>query len=84
MRGYILLRDNPYMAASDRHGRFSVKHLPAGEHTFQLWHERSGYLRNVQFGSQQSDAKGRVTLIIGEGANEASVTRLDPALFENE
>lgn len=44
MRGYILVRPNPYMAVTDEQGRFEIKNLPAGEHEFRVWHERKGYL----------------------------------------
>ena len=84
MRGYVLLRNNPYMAVSDAHGRFSIRHLPAGERTFRLWHERVGYLRDVRFGAQRTDSKGRLTLKIGEGANELVEVRLNPVMFEDD
>ena len=84
MRGYILLRDNPYMAKSDEHGRFSINNLPTGKHTFQLWHERVGYLKHVQVGPTASDDKGRLTLTISVGDNGLPDVRLLPAMFEDD
>lgn len=44
MRSTILIKDHPYAAVTDAQGRFEIKHLPAGEQTFRVWHERPGYL----------------------------------------
>jgi len=70
MRGYLVLRSNPYMAVSDANGHFLIKHLPAGEHRFQFWHERVGWLRNTRIGAQTTDRKGRLTLTIRPGVTE--------------
>src|SRR5262249_50318724 len=45
MRGYLLVRDNPYMAVSGDDGSFQIKNVPAGEWEFQLWHEGPGELK---------------------------------------
>ena len=45
MSGWLLIRDDPYMAASDASGKLALKNLPAGRWTFRFWHERSGFLR---------------------------------------
>jgi len=47
MTGYVLVRDNPYMAVTGEDGTFEIKNVPAGEHEFQMWHEKSGYLADV-------------------------------------
>ncbi len=44
MRSTILVKDHPYAAVTDAQGRFEIKHLPAGEQTFRVWHERPGYV----------------------------------------
>lgn len=42
MKGFILPRDNPYFAVSDKEGAFEIKNLPAGEEIeIQLWHEKA-------------------------------------------
>ncbi|MEM6798199.1 MAG: hypothetical protein AAF589_01670, partial [Planctomycetota bacterium] len=48
MRGYLLVRDDPYMTVTDADGSFAIENLPAGEHQFQFWHE-TGYLKDVGF-----------------------------------
>jgi hypothetical protein len=63
-RAFILVRAVPYMARTDAGGRFEIKNLPAGDHTFQLWHERTGYLRDVRGAGFSIDARGRMTVTI--------------------
>ncbi|MFV2068899.1 MAG: hypothetical protein ACC645_18185, partial [Pirellulales bacterium] len=48
MSGYLVVRDDPYMAVSAKDGSFEIKNIPAGEHEFQFWQDK-GYLRNVSF-----------------------------------
>ena len=82
MKGYVLYRDNPYMAKSDFNGHFSIMKLPVGKHTFRLWHERVGYIRNVRIGPYTSDDRGRLTVMIKADKNQLETARLQPALFE--
>lgn len=82
MRGWLVLRDNPYMAVTDADGRFAIKNLPVGEHEFVLWHERIGYLRELAIGSKKTSAKGRLTMTIQPGENDLPTTPLRPSLFE--
>ena len=44
IRGYWLIVDHPYAALTNKDGKFQIDHLPVGEHTFRIWHERPGYL----------------------------------------
>lgn len=77
MKAHIVIRDNPYMAVTDKDGKFEIKNLPAGELEFLCWQEKSGYL------AAKSDwAKGRFTLKIAEGANDLGTIEVDPKLFE--
>jgi len=39
MNGWIYVFDHPYFAVTDDHGAFSIKDLPPGLHTLELWHE---------------------------------------------
>ena len=48
MNGYVLSRDDPYVAVSAADGAFQIANVPAGvELEFQLWHEKSGDLKNI-------------------------------------
>lgn len=66
MRGYLLVRDDPYMVVTGEEGKFAIGHLPAGEHQFQFWHE-TGYLKDVAFAGGPTDRRGRVRLTIPAG-----------------
>ena len=49
MRAYHLVVDHPYAAVTDNKGRFQIRGLPVGRHSFRVWHERSGDLdRNLE------------------------------------
>lgn len=39
MKAYHLPLDHPYYAVTDENGGFSIPDLPAGKHTFVVWHE---------------------------------------------
>lgn len=67
MRGWIVVRDDPYMAISGEDGTFEIKNLPAGEHEFQFWHERPGYLKNGKSSSAELDRRGRLKVTIKPG-----------------
>jgi len=44
MKGYWLVLDHPYAVVTSADGSFKIENLPAGEHEFRVWQERSGYL----------------------------------------
>lgn len=44
MSAWWLILDHPYAAVTDEEGRFTIEKLPAGEHEFRVWHERSGWI----------------------------------------
>jgi hypothetical protein len=67
MEGHILVQDHPYMAVTGEDGTFEIKDLPAGKQEFQLWHEASGYLKNLKFKGGVTDRRGRAELTIKAG-----------------
>lgn len=44
MRAYCVVQSHPYVAVTDSDGGFQIENLPAGEHSFRVWHERHGYI----------------------------------------
>jgi len=42
MTGYVLISDNPFHAVSDPSGAFTIKDIPAGKYTVEIWHEKLG------------------------------------------
>jgi plastocyanin len=42
MTGFLLVTDNPFFAVTDEHGSFTIRDLPPGKYTVELWHERLG------------------------------------------
>jgi hypothetical protein len=47
MVAYWLVLDHPYAAITDEQGKFTIEKLPAGEHTFRVWHEGQGFIDNA-------------------------------------
>lgn len=39
MRGYVMIFDHPYHAASDETGTFTLDNVPPGKYTLKVWHE---------------------------------------------
>ncbi len=39
MKAYHFPIDHPYVAVTDQDGKFEIKGLPAGKHSFNIWHE---------------------------------------------
>lgn len=44
MKGHWLILDHPYAAITNAKGEFEIKNLPAGDHTFRVWHEKVGWI----------------------------------------
>lgn len=60
MKGFVMLRDNPYFTATAADGSFTLKHLPQGTALeIQIWHEKSGYLN-----ADPKWTKGRFTITL--------------------
>ncbi len=47
LRGYWFIVDHPYATVTDAAGKFSLEKIPAGKHTFRIWHERTGYIERT-------------------------------------
>jgi len=76
MKGYIVAKDNPYVAVSKPDGTFEIKDLPVGEWEFRAWQEKSGYLASPDWGK-----KGLRKITISTGDNDLGTIKLSPELF---
>jgi hypothetical protein len=83
MSAWLMIRSDPYVAKSDRDGRFEIKYLPAGTWTFQVWHEKVRYVSEViQEGTKTEWAKGRFTVEIpADGTVDLGELKIAPELF---
>lgn len=41
MKAYHFPVDHPYVGVTDKDGKFKIEGLPAGKHSFNVWHERA-------------------------------------------
>jgi hypothetical protein len=69
MKGYLLVRDNPYFAVTDENGKFTIKNVPAGEHTFKIWHETGYISKATADGKAVNWARGSAKVTIKAGTN---------------
>jgi hypothetical protein len=83
MKGWVVVRDNPYAAVSKADGSFEIADLPAGEVELVFWHEKKGYLDSMTIGGkQESVKKGRMKKAIKAGDNDMGEIVLDAGLFK--
>jgi hypothetical protein len=71
MQAWILPLDHPWAAVTDEHGRFELPELPPGEYTFNVWHEKAGYV----------ERQLNVT-VTADGTQELQLT-VDSSKFDN-
>jgi plastocyanin len=60
MRGWVVVTPHAFYAVTDAQGRFAFDHVPQGEYTLRLWHERLG-------------ESTRTLKVAGEGATPATI-----------
>lgn len=83
MTGWLVIKDHPYVAVTDQHGRFEMKNLPAGELTFVVWHEVPGYVQEVtRSGKAESWNRGKVTVRVIAGENSFGEVRIAAESFK--
>lgn len=77
MTGWLVVKDHPYVAVTDEHGRFEMKNLPAGEHTFVVWHELPGFVQEVtRNGKAENWKRGKVAMKVAAGETEFGETQV--------
>ena len=84
MMSYVIARDDPYVTVSGVDGTFEIKNLPAGGTLeFQLWHERTGYLRDVEVAGKEAK-RGRAKIEIKAGDNDLGDIKVPAAALEKQ
>jgi len=84
MTAWVVVKDNPYFAVTDDKGSFTIKNVPAGEWTFQFWHEKAGYVQDVTVGGKTTKwSRGRLDVKVASGkATDLGKVTLAPKVFE--
>jgi plastocyanin len=83
MKGWIVVRNNPYAAVSKADGSFEIVDLPAEEVEVQFWHEKAGYLGEMTInGKSEKVSKGRKKLTIAAEGTDLGEIGLDAKLFK--
>ncbi len=67
MKGYVVVREDPYVAISNDKGEFEIKNIPVGTHEFVFWHEAKGNMKNMALKAGKTDRRGRSKLKITAG-----------------
>ena len=81
-KGYILVKDHPYMAVTNADGAFDVKRLPAGKWKFYFWQEQVGYVPLPSQGANLKRPYSPVEITIRPGENDFGTMDLKQELFE--
>ena len=83
MKGWLVIRDTPYMAVTDEQGKFEIQNLPAGKWRFMFWQEAAGYVDDVKIGGKpQKWSRGIVEIDIQPGKNDLGKIVVAPDLFK--
>jgi plastocyanin len=79
MNAYLLIREDPYFAVSDKDGKILIKNLPAGERTFVVWSGK--FVSNVTVNGKAPSppwTRGRVKVNIKPGMNSLGKVEVTP------
>jgi len=83
MKGWVVVRDNPYAAVTDEEGNFTIKSLPEGEVELQFWHEKAGYLDSIVINGKKTDVKrGRMDVDVSAKGTDLGEMVLDSSVFK--
>ena len=82
MKGWLLVRPNPYAAISNPDGSFEIKGLPAGDVELQFWHEKAGYLGEMKIGGKnEKPSRGRMKVKVPADGLDLGEITLAPGVF---
>ena len=67
MDAVMLVREEPYVAITDASGSFEIKNIPEGKWTFQFWHKKAGYMKELEITGRELGRRGETELEIKNG-----------------
>jgi len=83
MKGWLLVRPNPYAAISKPDGTFEISGVPVGEVEIQVWHEKAGFLGEMTIGGKaEKTSKGKKKVAVAAGGTDLGEIVLAPAAFQ--
>jgi len=65
MQAWHLPLDHPYAAATDAEGRFTIENVPAGDLSFRVWHEKTGFVEKSLAVTVKADETNEISISIG-------------------
>ena len=65
MRGYHLPLEHSFVGLTDEKGKFEIKGLPSGTHSFRVWQEKGGLLERAYKVTIKADATEEVKISFG-------------------
>jgi hypothetical protein len=85
MQARLIVRDNPYFAVSDKDGKVSIANVPTGKWTFQVLHERCGFVQEAKKdGKAVKWTRGRIEDVeIKKGTNDLGKFAIPASVFES-
>ena len=84
MKGWVVVKESPYFAVTDEDGKFEIKNVPAGDWTFTVWHEKSGYVKEVNVGGKAEKwKKGRLKVSVDSGGVDLGEVKVAASMFED-
>ena len=83
MDAVIMIRDEPYVAITDKDGSFEIKNVPAGEWKFQFWHRKCGYMKKLEVPGSEVGRRGEIEVKIeADKTLDLGVLTIDGSAFE--
>ncbi len=84
MKGYVVVLEHPYAAASDENGQIEINNLPVGEVTFLIRHENAdGAIDEGKVdGKAQKWSRGRMEIELKAGMNDLGTITLAADKFK--